>query len=282
MRGWTRGFIAVVALASLLSVGLAHGAPPPKQQPVGGALLDDPHLTDTERKKLNEQCLEKEAAFGIERRPVALCRCLEQESVSALCLTAVKRYGYQSKYVPCYKQERTYWCGPAAVRQSLYWHKAVSGSAIALPSQTTLASRIGTTTSGSTTSGIARALNSYRGTFGTHHYVASDISNTSDPLGVFYNRIGAMLASKADGTVPIVLLQTSQLSRCRGHSSRHYVTISGIDDRSVPVRMRDVDPNWRVAYRGIYWDDVGCTTYNGLFRACYQADLEGSNLAMAW
>lgn len=45
-----------------------------------------------------------------------------------------------------YQQETGYWCGPASVRQTLSFHKNKSDSTTSLPSQTTLASKAGTTT----------------------------------------------------------------------------------------------------------------------------------------
>lgn len=283
MKGWTRACMAGLLLAAMLTAGVAHAKPVSKKEPRSGALLNDSSLTDQQRAQFEDECLKKEQSLGITRGLTPSCMCeLPTSSISIQCLPVMKKYGYKAKYVPCYAQERSYWCGPAAARQSLYWHKAVSGSTAALPSQSTLAARIGTTTSGSSTASIARALNSYRGTFGTYYYVAADISNTGDPLGAFYNRIGGMVSSTAGGTVPIILMQTYYVTRYTGHSSRHYVTVNGIDDRSLPVRMRDVDPNWNPAYRGTYWDAVGCTQHNGLCRGCYRADIAGSNLAMAW
>ena len=289
MKDWKRMCVAAALLVAVSSAGVAHAKPAALKEHGNGAMLNDPSLTEAQREQLERECLEKEAALGITRGTAPSCMCgpssappTIQGSIGIQCLPVMNRYGYKVKYVPCYAQERSYWCGPAAARQSLYWHRAVSGSGVALPSQTTLAGKIGTTTLGSSTARIAGALNAYRGIFGNYYYVAADISNTADPLGAFYARIGGMLASNAGGTVPIILVQTYYVTRYGGHSSRHYMTVSGIDDRYVPVRMRDVDPNWSAVYRGTYWDAVGCTQHNGLCRGCYQADLAGNNLAMAW
>jgi hypothetical protein len=189
-------------------------------------------------------------------------------------------YGLHTLSATNYKQETTYYCGPASARQSLSWHKAKSGSAAALPSQTTLAGRMGTTTSGSLTTGIVRALNSYNGAFGTVNYVASNLTDTGNPTTAFYTRIGWMLQDAR--TVPIILASTSRIPRYNGHASRHYLSISGINDLGTTVTMRSVDPNSSSLYRGVYWDAMGSQTVNGLCRACYQADLDGSNMAMCW
>jgi hypothetical protein len=166
------------------------------------------------------------------------------------------------------------------VRQSLSWHKLNSGSGTALPSQTTLAGRAGTTTSGSLTTGLVRAINSYNGKFGTVNYVASNLTDTGNPTSAFYTRIGWMIQDAR--TVPIILTSTARIPRYNGHASRHYMSVSGINDMGASVTMRSVDPNPNALYRGVYWDAMGSPTSNGLCRACYQADVDGSNMAMCW
>lgn len=270
-------------MVSQLMVSVAYGAPPASRQSTDGAMVDDPAISPQETRRLDEECTKKEAQFGIVKNAKPMCACGAKGAVAAACLTASRTYGYRVKSTPCFAQVTSYYCGPASAQQSLYWHKSNSGSSAALPSQYTLASYIGTETyKASSTTGIASALNRYNGTFGTFYYTTGDISNTVDPLGSFYNRIGGMLASNYGGTVPIILVQTSYIPRYSGRVSRHYITVSGINDTVVPVKMLDVDPNWTSAYRGTFWDPVGCTAVNGLMRACYQADLGGSNRAMAW
>ena len=138
--------------------------------------------------------------------------------------------------------------------------------------------KMGTTTSGSLTTGIARALNSYNGKFGTVNYVASNITDTGNPTSAFYTRIGWMLQDAR--TVPIILTSTARIPRYNGHSSRHYMSVSGINDLNSAITMRSVDPNSNALYRGVYWDAMGSQTSNGLCRATYQADVDGSNMAM--
>jgi len=234
-----------------------------------GAPLDDPGLTRVRGAKLDRATARKEAALGIHR--------------GAFSTLSLNKYGLQTRPVTNYKQGKTYWCGPASSRQSLSFHKALSGSGTGLPSQTTLANKIGTTTSGSTTSAIASALNSYDGVFGSVSYLASNISDTSNPYETFVNRIGTMLRSiTVNPTAPIILTQTKYIPRYNGVASRHYMTISGINDNVRPMQMRSVDPHYSSSYYGIRWENVGSTTTNGLCRACYQADLAGTNRAMAW
>jgi len=235
-----------------------------------GALLDDPVLTRRAQSQSQRAAAEKEAALGIRAGGV----------MGAMSLN---KYGLQTRPVTNYKQERTYWCGPASTRQSLSFHKSDSGSGAGLPSQTTLANKIGTTTDGSATTGIVSALNSYSGTFGSVSYLASNISDTSNPYESFVNRIGTMLRSiTVNPTTPIILVQTKYIPRYNKAASRHYMTVSGINDNVSPMQMRSVDPHYSSAYYGVRWENVGSTTTNGLCRACYEADLAGSNKVMAW
>lgn len=264
--------VALSALTLMICAALAvpAGAARPARN-IDGALLNDPSLTELAQRQLDQATADKEAAHGIRAGT---------GDVSAMSLN---KYGVQTRPVTNFKQERTYWCGPAAARQALSFHKAFSGSGTGLPSQTTLANRIGTTGDGSLTTGIVSALNSYDGTFGQVGYLASDITNTSSAYETFVNRIGTMLRSTTpDPTTPIILVQTKYIPRYNGVTSRHYMTVSGINDNVSPMQMRSVDPHYSSAYYGVRWENVGSTSANGLCRACYEADLAGSNKAMAW
>ena len=234
-----------------------------------GALLNDPGLTAEREAAMQQATVRKEVALGIRR--------------SGLRMLSLNKYGLQTRPVANYKQETTYWCGPASARQSLSFHRADSGSSTGLPSQTTLSKRIGTTGDGSSTAAIAAALNTYDGVFGTVSYLASNITDTANPYETFVNRIGTMLRSiTVNPTAPIILAQTKYIPRYKGVASRHYMTVSGINDNVSPMQMRSVDPHYSSAYYGVRWENVGSTSTNGLCRACYEADLAGSNKAMAW
>lgn len=181
-----------------------------------------------------------------------------------------------------YKQETTYWCGPAAVRQTLGFHKNKSASTTSLPSQTTLASKAGTTTDGSTSTGLATALNAYKNTFGTYNYVAADIiaagGSASESFNLFKTRVTSEIIA---GTyAPIVLLETEYLTRYNGRGIRHYNTISGWNNSTGQLRL--VDPHHDDKYLGTFWDPMGALNDNGVFRAVYNADLNGTNKAMVY
>ncbi len=267
----TRRTLALVLVAALLLLLLlpATALAAPKKELPSGALVDDPSLTAQEEARLDALTLQKEIAFGI-------------RGAGDFQIMAANPYGLITRPVTRYVQETFYYCGPASARQALSFHKVFSGSGVALPSQTVLAGQIGTTTAGSTTTAIASTLNSYDGTFGPIFYIASDIADTPNPTETYWNRIGAMLSQVSEPTTPITLNQTMYLPRYGGYSCRHYITMSGIDGRSSPRLMRCADPNSSPSYGGTYWGDVGSTTNNGFAKACYYADLGGSNKAMAW
>jgi len=261
-------FIFTLAVVSLLLLSPAATLASPQGERTSGALLNDPSLTAREEVRLNALTAQKEIAFGL-------------RSSGDVQIMSANYYGLITRPVTRYVQEASYWCGPASARQALSFHKVFSGSGVALPSQATLASQIGTTTAGSATTSIASTLTLYNGTFGPIFYVASDIADTSNPTETYWNRIGAMLSQVSEPTTPITLNDTQYIPRYQGYSCRHYITMSGIDGRYSPKLMRSTDPN-SSSYGGAYWGDVGSTTKNGFAKACYYADLGGSNKAMAW
>ena len=263
--------VAKWVLAGLVMTAMAPGVAVAVQKP--GEPVDDLTLTPSAVAAWKEATQEKDAE--VER--AAAARAL-WPGASAVERSAL--YGLHTLSAANYKQETSYYCGPASARQSLSWHKAKSGSTAALPSQSTLAGRAGTTTSGSLTTGIVRALNSYNGAFGTVNYVASNLTDTGNATSAFYTRIGWMLQDAR--TVPIILTSTARIPRYNGHASRHYMSVSGINDLNTAITMRSVDPNSNALYRGVYWDAMGSQTSNGLCRATYQADIDGSNMAMCW
>ncbi|MBO2946096.1 hypothetical protein JJQ72_19145 [Paenibacillus sp. F411] len=45
---------------------------------------------------------------------------------------------------------------------------------------------------------------------------------------------------------------------------------------------QDVDPHNNNQYLGTFWDPMGSGSSNGVFRAVYNADLNGTNKAMVY
>lgn len=181
-----------------------------------GVLLDDPELKADQKNNLEKLVKEKDE------------RLEETLKETDNTIQADPDGEFYSITVTNYKQERNYWCGPASARQSLSFHKSKSGSTTSLPSQNTLSSLIGTEYYGaSTTTGIVKALNNYKSTFGfsANPYVAADITNVSNPQSTFEARIKGVLRNRTNA--PIVLVETQYLPRYGGTTLRHYFTISG-------------------------------------------------------
>lgn len=186
---------------------------------------------------------------------------------------------YYSISVTNYKQETTYWCGPASVRQSLSFHKAVSGSSVALPSQSTIAQLAGTSSSGSTTTGLRTAINNYASTYGfeDNKYVVANVLDSSNPSYVFETRIKNDLRYATNA--PIILVDTVHLSYYEGKSVRHYVTVSGYlyDKNSGEKELHLVDPHYKDKYRGYHWEPL-----ENVFNAVKKADEDGTNYVMLY
>ncbi|QCT01761.1 hypothetical protein E6C60_1043 [Paenibacillus algicola] len=235
-----------------------------------GAMKDDPTLTPETEEYWKKQAEAKD-------KEILMTMPLIQSQLNgSIGIQAVYTVG-----VPNYQQETSYWCGPAAVRQTLAFHKNKSNSTQSLPSQTTLASLAGTSTDGSTTTGLAKALNNYNGTFGSFVYVAADITtagSASAAFDLFKSRVTSPIINET--YAPIVLLETVYLDRYSGRGIRHYNTVSGWNNTAGQLRL--VDPHNNNQYLGTFWDPMGSGSSNGVFRAVYNADLNGTNKAMVY
>lgn len=234
-----------------------------------GALLDDPTLTF---KALEAN--EKEATRKDEQIERKLGKNKNDPGVSAQVSDLGVSYLIN---VTNYRQEQTYWCGPASVKQSLSFHKAKSGSIASLPSQSTIASKAGTTSSGSTTIGLRDAINYYSSIFKfeSDKYVVGNVIGLDSPKGTFESRIKGDLNSKTNA--PILLVRTDKLSYY-DYRTRHYVTISGYArDLSGNKSLRIVDPHYKDSYYGIHWEP-----FDNVYSAVYWADYEGSNYVMLY
>lgn len=185
-----------------------------------------------------------------------------------------------------YTQETNYYCGPAAVRQTLSFHKSKNNVSTSLPSQKTLASAIGTTTSGSTSSGIASGLNKYKTTFKIpSNYVATDILDKAKPYNFLVEAIKSSVSKQV--AAPIVLIDTGNnygIPQYKGVHIRHYNTISGlietenIQNGDIAARsIRRVDPHYNSKYRGVYTN-----TYGEVYQAVEQADKNGTNKVLIY
>lgn len=191
---------------------------------------------------------------------------------------------YYSIPVSFYKQIDGVYCGPASVRQTLSFHKSKSGSSTGLPSQTTLANKIGTSSQGSSSYGLMDALNSYKYTysFSGNPYGVADIANLSNPTATFEWRIKYVLSNYINA--PIILINTKYLPRYNGTEIRHYNTVNAYSyEYATGIKsIKTVDPHYNDAYNGYAWNPLGSTTKNGVVRAVYQADLQSANPVMVY
>jgi hypothetical protein len=176
------------------------------------------------------------------------------------------------------RQEAPYYCGPASAKMSLSFHKYKYPNSVALPSQKTLAGLIGTTKAGSTTTGIAKALNCYSSTWGSFRYITFKYT-TNQPYDDFTQRVMRVLTESKKPTAPVVLLQTKYLKRYGNKDIRHYNTLSGWKQGSY---VKANDPHFNSEYFGSFWDPIGSGSVYGIFKANWESSKRGTNLPMAY
>ena len=264
------------AVASILSVALITPTFVSADEMNTGAVINDPTLTSNESFELEKLAKEKDRFLELSLTAAS------QEKDGEFRPLNIDGGEYYAISVTANQQEKNNWCGPASGRQALSFHKSRSGSSTALPSQTTLASKMGTNADGSTTTGIAKALNEYKSTFGIgSNYTAASLRNLTNPQGTFETRIKGVLMNKTNA--PILLVQTKFIPRYKGVALRHYITVSAYsyDHSKGTKEVRTVDPHYNNTYYGTHWNPLGSKTSNGVFRASYEAEI-GSNLAMAY
>lgn len=181
-------------------------------------------------------------------------------------------------------QLEPYWCGPAAIRQSLSFHKEKSKSTISLPSQSTLADEADVTSDGAWTAYLRDAINNYSSIniYNFDDYVAGDVSCFSNPLYVFETRIKYDL--QYEEAAPVIMIERSFVPRYADKEGRHYITVSEYSYTFATEEklIKDVDPDWRAQYGGDYWDPIGTETEEGLFKAVLQADYAVDNKVMLY
>lgn len=272
MKLLARILVVIMMLFTQIPIVYAEGIDNTKTIGGTGVLLDDPTLSKAQIIENKEKADYKDMFFAMKNLS------------EANYLSGDPDGEWYYINVTNYTQETNTWCGPAAARQSLSFHKTKSGSSVDLPSQTTLASRIGTGASGSATTGIRDALNYYASTFGfsSNLYVVGDIKDYSNPTYVLETRIKNALRYGANA--PILLIDTRHLSRYNGTEIRHYNTVSGYSHEYATnnKRIRMVDPHYDANYRGIFWDSLDSPTLGGVFPAVYQADIDGTNYVMCY
>lgn len=194
-------------------------------------------------------------------------------------------------YVENFEQERTNWCGPACIKQSLSFHKNYSNSSVALPSQATLAQRLGiySNSNGSSSELIATVLNEYKNSFGNFsRYIAADISDKSNPMDFLFSCL--RLGIEYQNNAPIILIQTGPANGIpeyhnAGVSIRHYNTISAVyitrdinyNDAILDRGVTRVDPHYEDRFRGYFTNSL-----TGVYSSVQLADANGSNKVLIY
>lgn len=168
-------------------------------------------------------------------------------------------------------QEKTYWCGPAAIQQSLSFY--VDESLIDdLPSQKSIAKKAKTTSDGSWSESMVNALNYYlEDGDDLEEYTSSNIENSSDPMDKLERRIKYNL--RKEECIPILLIERSELKRYDRKKGRHYITIIAYSkENNEDPELKDCDPDWRDKYGGKHWSDL-----EDYYEAVLEADEDTSN-----
>ncbi|MEZ3496577.1 MAG: C39 family peptidase [Lachnospiraceae bacterium] len=189
-----------------------------------------------------------------------------------------------------FKQEKTNWCGAACVKQTLSFHRSVNGVSTALPSQGTIATKLGIYSSGGASSDkMAQVLNEYRSTYGftNRTYSTADLTDKSDAYNWLYPRLRSAIVNQT--YAPIVLLETGRLSGIQryyeaGEHCRHYNTIGGIRETTdlqnnhlYLKEIQTVDPHYNSQFYGKHWDE-GSTVYQSMLLA----DSNGANKVLIY
>ncbi|MGF9977338.1 C39 family peptidase [Viridibacillus arvi] len=159
---------------------------------------------------------------------------------------------YKLLAVPSYKQETSYWCGPATTKQVLSF---INGSA---GTQTTIAKDLGTTTAGTDFSKIDDYLNDKQN---RNTYVYSD--------GLSYADWTYRLEYGLSKNYPVVLdlkITSSYMPKYTASVEGHILNVSGVDTKtssSAQVRLTDpFDQGNRGVTLGNVWHP-----YSGVYNA---------------
>ena len=140
-------------------------------------------------------------------------------SVAPTIIDAPNRY-LSTQYCP---QERSYWCGPAAVQTAL--------TSFGLkPTQTTIAGRLGTNTGGSSMTVVDDVLRGYTGKGYTFH--------TATSAGDFYSHVEYSVYSQRRPLIVDVRIVAGWGPYRKDHAG-HIIALDGMDWRYGTVRLND-------------------------------------------
>ncbi|GIN87577.1 hypothetical protein J6TS2_39630 [Heyndrickxia sporothermodurans] len=242
-----------------------------------GAALVDPNYTQNEE---YYKSLEEERDKQIEKEE----QVFQRKQAAAGMLAATNEYYTIS--VTYNKQQYWNFCGVAAGRQALSFHKSKSRSSERLPSQEHFGRSIGTLpeVGGTKSTFLAKGLNQYKYVykFSGNPYIVGNIRQFAKPAVALEKRVKSTLRNKK--TAPILLARTDFLDEYKGRKFRHYVTVSGYDKNADKFRLVDSNHYTQYTHGGTYWSRLRTTTSGkGIAKAVYVAEgKKGKNPVMVW
>ncbi len=139
--------------------------------------------------------------------------------------------------VTAFKQDYTYYCGPATTRQTMKFLGASVPGGYIPPSQSYIASALGTTTAGTEWYMIRDYINGFTFMGVANNYVAYNPSSVSDMESTIYSTLTA-----THKTAPILQVDTDG-NTCLGYQTGgHYLNVSGIRTSGGINEFRLTDP----------------------------------------
>ena len=195
--------------------------------------LDNPNLTEKQR-----AAAEAKVNSAIALRDARDSRIQTRTSYPTITLS-----------VTPYKQETSYYCGPATTRQSLDYLGGYAPSYFSVPSQSVLAQKLGTTRNGTEWYRIRNYLNGFSFPSFQPHYVECTPTSCNDMTNTLYNGLNA-----AHPIVPIMQVNTNGNQSILGYPTRgHYLNVSGIKTENGQVKFQLTDPNGEAGEYGLQY-----------------------------
>lgn len=139
--------------------------------------------------------------------------------------------------VTAFKQENSYYCGPATTRQTMKYLGASVPGGYNLPSQSYIASDLGTTTAGTEWYMIRDYINGFTFMGVANNYIEYNPTSVSDMESTIYSTLTA-----TNKTAPILQVNTAG-NPCLGYQTGgHYLNVSGIRTSGGKNQFRLTDP----------------------------------------
>lgn len=174
---------------------------------------------------------------------------LQQKQQVLNKLKRINTYNFPDDYlsettlnVPAYKQETSYWCGPATTKQTMQFLTGSSNS------QSSIASSLGTTSSGTDGTKIVKYLNNNQS-----HYYYTIYELNQDDIDTEYAQ--QMIDLALFQNAPVILrVNTKGISGWPYSSSGHFLNLSGQTQYATKYQVTDPWIKWvDSSSTGTYW-----------------------------